>query len=419
MLFVDLYLVSLFIAPQLWFPPLLGLPTDYVLTPFLFLAIVVTGRLPSLMRINIYDGLFLGFIAIIAVSAVLNGMSDLNKLALTDYLKMFVTYKMVATLVDTVPRARHFAAVIVALVLLLSVEAIDHRFSPDRLGWAGQSLGWIDPEALAAGVPGRARWVGIFDGPGVFAVMFTIALPFVLQYTNGHYRKATRVFAALGTVLLLVATYFTGSRGGFLATLAVLTLHTMIRFKVSVRAMAISAAVGLAAYSVAPSYITTIRDQSNSTQYRVEMWAAGLDMMKQDPLFGIGRGNFREWSGKLIAHNSAIEIGGETGLLGLIVWTCLLWVAIKAALQFRAQAEYEEEKDFAIAVILSIIGYVASSMFVTLEYITLYLLIALASALARGQRLAVTLTGREVGIASVGLVLWLLAVQVFVVRYMG
>src|SRR4030095_629764 len=129
----------------------------------------------------------------------------------------------------------------------------------------------------------------------------------------------------------------------------------------------------LLVYSLAPAHLTTVRDQSHSSQHRVEMWAEGLDMVKEAPVFGIGRGNFQAYTSTLIAHNSAVQMVGETGLVGLFLWVGLIYVSVKGVVAYLKSTEKPEEKTFCAALILSVIGYLLSAQFVTLEYETFYI----------------------------------------------
>jgi len=416
---VALLLLFLMIAPQLWVTPMIGLPVDAMMMPLLLATVIVSGRLPSLIRFSTVDRFLLGFILWMSLSGAVNGLTDESKWMITYYLKMFVTYKAVSALVDTEARARSFMRIFMSMALILSVEAIQHRLSVDHLGWAGQSLGWIDPDAMKAGEPGRARWIGIFDGPGVFCVIFTIALPFALQMMGKECGRSRRLAGLAMSALLFAATYYTGSRGGLIATLVVVALTISLRSRMSPRAIAISAAICFLAYSAAPSYMTTIRDQSNSTQYRVEMWASGIDMVKDSPVFGIGRGNFRQFTHRLIAHNSAIEIMGETGLVGVFLWGAISYLTFGSLIRWRQHAVDDEQRRFATALILGLVGYWISSMFVTLEYITFYLLIAVSNAAARDAGWEWQFTPRDAIKLVIGIAGWLLALQIFVIRYMS
>jgi O-antigen ligase len=419
LLAIGFYLVTLIIAPQLWMPPFVGLPTDYIALPLLLFSVILSGRVAALIRFSIHDLLFGAFFFIMAVSALVNGLSDASIYHLVNYFKWFLLFKLIVALLSNLPKARRMMGIIVTLVTILAVEVMFHRFSADGRGWAGQTFSWVDPDVLAAGGKGRARWVGIFDGPGVFCVLFSMALPFLMVKIDRNYTLPTRVFYGLLTMLYLVAIYFIGSRGGLVATAAVIGVLVAIRSGISVKKMLVYGAILSVLASIAPSYLTTIRDQSNSTQYRVEMWAEGLDMIKYNPVLGVGRGNFVAESGKLIAHNSAVEIGGEMGLVGLILWFSMIYFSIKSLVLASRATNVQSERDFYLAMILAIVGYLVSSMFVTLEYETWYLLLAVCAGIGRYLPEPVPV-GRRDFMAIGSLVLgFLVSVQIFVILYLG
>jgi O-antigen ligase len=417
---IAFFLVCLIIAPQLWIPPFVGLPTDFIGYPLLMASVVLSGRLPQLLKFGTHEVLLFAFVAWTSISAVFNGLSEASVDNLILYFKIFVLFKLVLALLEgDLARVRSFVRIFSVLVLILAVEVIWHRFSPDGRGWAGQPLGWIDPSVLQAGGKGRAKWIGIFDGPGVFCVLFTFVIPFVLVRMGKSYARKTRVVAGLTMFLLLVVCYFVGSRGGMVAALAIFGLYFLVKSKLSLRAMVGCAALGMGVLLFAPSHLTTVRDSQNSTQYRVEMWAEGLEMMKQNPVFGIGRGNFHAYTSKLIAHNSFIEIGGETGIGGFLIYIALLYFCLKSTLHARAHFPDAHSKDFALASALALVGYLVSAMFVTLEYETFYLLLAMCAALGRCVPQPLELTGRDLRIIGYTVVGFLIAMQVFVIGYLG
>jgi O-antigen ligase len=417
---IAFFLVCLIIAPQLWIPGVTGLPTDFIGYPLLFIAAVLSGRLVKVMRFGIHEWFMFAFVAWTVISALFNGFGENSTPFLIFYFKALVLFKLVTALLEgDFTRVRGFVRILTVLVVILGVEVMFHRFSADGRGWAGQTFSWIDPEVLAAGGKGRARWIGIFDGPGVFCVLFTIVLPFVLVQLGKNYPGRTRFYAALVMALLLVATYFIGSRGGMVATLAIAGIYFLVKSKLSFRAMVACGALGGAVLMFAPSHLTTVRDSQNSTQYRVEMWAEGLEMMKQNPLFGIGRGNFKAYTAKLIAHNSAVEIGGETGIVGLFLYIGLIYFCVKSALHARRHFTEPRDKDFALAAALAVLGYVISMMFVTLEYETFYLLLAMCAALGRCVPEPIEATKRDFKVIGISTLAFLIIVQIFVIGYLG
>ena len=94
--------------------------------------------------------------------------------------------------------------------------------------------------------------------------------------------------------------------------------------------------------ALAPAYLTRIDDPEKSSYHRIEMWSEGIEMIKQNPVFGIGRGNFKSYTSKLIAHSSPIEIMGETGLPGFLAWIGLIYFSFKSLLCAHAICCEEE-----------------------------------------------------------------------------
>jgi len=414
-----LFLGSLLVAPQLWWSPLLGLRVDYIVYPMWLIVLASRGRLGEIFRFRTQDHFFLLMYVWIFLSVMVAGLTDIGQFYLVYYAKLFLVYRLVSATISDVTDLKRTGYALIALALLIAIEGIQHMNSPDGIGWAGQSYAWIDGSASSIGLKSRIRWIGIFDGPGVFCVLFTIVLPFVLVQLGKGYGARTRAYAAVVMALILVATYFIGSRGGMVATLAIVGIYFLVKSKLSFRAMVACGALGGAVLMFAPSHLTTVRDSQNSTQYRVEMWAEGLEMMKQNPLLGIGRGNFKAYTAKLIAHNSAVEIGGETGLVGLYLYIGLIYFSLKSCLHARKHFTEPHDKDFALAAALGLVGYIVSMMFVTLEYETFYLLLAMCAALGRCVPEPFVPTKRDFKIVGVTVFLFLVFVQVFVIVYLG
>lgn len=416
MLIIFIYLTTLFIAPQLWIEPFVGMRVDFYVYPLWMLALFFAKE-KNPLALTAQDKFFLLMLLWMFLSTAMNGFHDRSTEILVNYSKWFVLYKLVSMTVTSAGRLRAVALMLVFFAVVLAWEGIEHKTSASGLGWAGQTLGWIDPEAAASGEPGRTRWINIFDGPGVFCVIYTIALPFVMQYLVAPFGFGARLWGMGLLTLLLVAIYFTGSRGGFLTTLVLFALFVAVRYRVSLVKIAFVGTVISMAFMLAPSYITTLDDPSKSSKRRVEMWVEGVEMVQQNPLFGIGKGNFIKYTGKLVAHNSSIEIMGETGLPGLFFWVGLIYMALKNLLFYIRESEDERDKAYAIALGLSVLGYIASSMFVTLEYETLYFLLGLCAAMGYRLKQPNLFTERDFWAISAMTLGWAIFIKVFVMFY--
>lgn len=384
MLFIPLYLCLLFIAPQLWIEPFVGLRVDFILYPAWLLWIIVTGRGRELIPSRPQDWFFLGFIGWIAICVLVNPPIHPNAGgALVDYVKWFVLYRLVIVTLPTLRGVFFGLLMLLFFGMVLAVEGIQHMHSEDGLGWAGQPFGWMDDQAAAAGVAGRTQWINIFDGPGVFCVAYTIALPVALQLSMRPFNPVVRLASAGMVLALLLATYYTGSRGGFLATVGIIGLFVLIRLKISLPRMIAAGAVMLLALVMAPGHLTQTTDSHRSAQHRVSMWGEGVEMVQFNPVFGIGKSNFQRYTSRLIAHNSGVEIMGENGFPGLILWLGMLYMAFRNIFAARGGTEDPYARSLLTALALSIAGYLLSSLFVTLEYETQYFMLALAAAAGR------------------------------------
>jgi len=65
---------------------------------------------------------------------------------------------------------------------------------------------------------------------------------------------------------------------------------------------------------------TSFSASENTGQSRIQLWSDGLENLKQNPLFGIGKDKYSDYSGH-VAHNSFLHAFTELGLFG----ACSSW----------------------------------------------------------------------------------------------
>lgn len=416
MLPIGLYLITLFIAPQVWAEPLLGLRVDLVIYPLWFTALALQGRAGEVFRLHTQDWFFAGFVTWVALSMTVNEPPARYDEILGNYLKWLLMYRLTAVSIDSPQALRRVSWALMTVIGVVAIEAIAHLTTGE--GWAHQGFAWVDPSAASVGVTQRTRWVGIFDGPGVFCVMFTIALPFALQYAAKAYGKRGLLGAmAIGLPLFGYAIFSTGSRGGFLAAIAMVGFWLLSRYEITFKRIVLSAVIAVLGILVGPTYLTSTSDSSKSAQHRVDMWVEGIDMVQSHPLVGIGRGNFARETGLLIAHNSGIELMGETGLVGVYLWLGVIYCGFRSVAARSREAGDERERELLNALGLCLLGYLLSSLFVTLEYETLYFVLGLTAGVRSytvGEQPFVT---RDAKIMAVIVASYFVMVKLFAMSY--
>ena len=86
---------------------------------------------------------------------------------------------------------------------------------------------------------------------------------------------------------------------------------------------------------------------------------------------------------------------GETGFPGLFLWIALLYIVMKSLWQLNSEPKDLVTSTYARGLFVAMVGYVFSSLFVTLEYLTYYLLMAICLSLPRIVGRPLTFTMRD------------------------
>ena len=163
--------------------------------------------------------------------------------------------------------------------------------------------------------------------------------------------------------------------------------------------------------------MTDLDDDSGSASHRVDMWAEGLEMVEQNPVIGIGRGNFKRYTGRMVAHNSAVEIFGELGIVGFFLWMTLIGLSFRAVYAAAISAADAEELVRIRAIGLGLFGYIVCAMFVTLEYETFYVLMALCIGVANAKSVPIVFDRTMFWLITSTVIVWYVALKAFVILY--
>jgi hypothetical protein len=194
----------------------------------------------------------------------------------------------------------------------------------------------------------------------------------------------------IGTLgLILYAIYLTNSRGTVLGLAAMVFVWLYRKhgiWKACLMCLILSPLAVLA-----PSRMNELKVDEESAFGRWDAWYSGFQMLKSNPLFGVGKGNFTEHH-ELTAHNSFVLVFSETGLIGYFVWFCfiylsfyMLYVIVSEENLFNIQNNsyskntYNDMVDIGNAIYLCFIGFFFSVFFLSRSYnILLYVLCALS-----------------------------------------
>lgn len=287
--------------------------------------------------------------------------------------------------------------------------------------WTGSTAA-MSGEGMAGRAPGstgyRAGGAQVLlestANPNRLAMIATLALVYIWEYSESFRRKLFRV-ASLGVILLLVVTVFlSASRGGLIGLVFAGVMMFVRRSGGSGRwlygLVAIAIAGGLIQEVVpeeALDRITNIPGLSSqedvnsvgrgSVERREYTIGIGIKVWEQEPLIGVGPGN---WSyvrflidpmrSAGAAHNSYLHALAEGGIVGASLYMLLLYITIRDVLRCErdpaiiARARSEGLEWILVATRICLLSFMVFSVFADLwDLIFFYFLIAVSTMLVQ------------------------------------
>jgi len=320
----------------------------------------------------------------------------------TQPLQMFISFAVfffvTLSMVSSVERARLVMWTVAFSMLLASVDVITDYM-------------WLYRVHGISARPG-----GLFRDPNYYALSTIISMPIVYYLL----RTTTRSFLRLGLYGILsfycVGLVLSLSRGAFVG-LAGMILTAFILSQRKSKAFITIAVIIVLGLQLAPDRLwerfsqtrvveeETVYGTAASTTRRWHLVKAGLGMMAEHPLKGVGLGQFKAWSlfyepalGYAgVAHNTYIEVGAELGLPALLLFLGIIWHTYRDLLRMRRKYKYERDRDLWLlftSLTVSLTGFVIGGSFISGEntklfWLVVFLTIALRRCVLMENRLEV------------------------------
>ena len=372
-LLLILYVTMVLVRPHEYLPSI----ADASVLPVLLVACVLVWLLRGRVALQTAQHkLLLALLVTMALSQIAAGWAGGAILVFNRFYPTVLLFFLIVGIVDSAARLRAFMLVIVTSVVVMAAHGI---------GQAATGVGWTG----ATPIQGRITYIGIFNDPNDLGLVFVVAIPMMVYFLFATKRLVFRLPLLAGLLSVLYGLYLTNSRGAVLglAALGLLYFHKRYgTFKALLLALALSPIAILA-----PSRVAEISAEEESAAGRVEAWYAGIDMLRANPVLGVGTGNFVEHH-NLTAHNSFVLVFAELGTVGYYIWFSFVALSILMAYRvYRAEAPplsdatldaaaWPAQKALAGVLLYSILGFLATAFFLSRSYnILLYILCALAA----------------------------------------
>lgn len=363
-----LYITVIYLRPQEWVPAVYGWQLLDILAIVTIFFWIFTGTGSRIKFVKAPHNIFLlGFLGALVASHLshLYMWGAFN--AFIDFTKMVIMFFLIINLVNSTKKFKITIGLLIILTLILAVQGImQYRTG---FGLAGQPL--------VEG--GRITWIGIFNDPNDLALAFVIVVAILLTFLFGQSAFKLKILTLPILATLLYATYLTNSRGGMLALMAIVFFYFVKRTRRFLSGAIVGMALIMVIFSFGPSRLASLSAQEESAYGRIEAWYEGIQMIKSNPIFGVGYHMFTEDYPRT-AHNSFVLATAETGLIGLFFWIGLIYFSFKSL--SLVQVSDTSLKPYALGLQVGLIGFLAAAFFLSRTYITLpYIIFALSAAL--------------------------------------
>ncbi len=226
-------------------------------------------------------------------------------------------FVIVTGCVRSVRELKIFSAIVIACAGVLVLHG--HLQVTNGIGWTGQPM-----------IEGRITYSGIFDDPNDMGLLFVMSIAMSLFHIRTQQSKLLRLFMLVAIGWLLYGVYLTDSRGTMLATMLVIGLEVWRSYGKTVVIVAGSILVPVL---VAFTRLSELDAEESSAANRFDAWYEGLELLLDNPVFGVGWGMFSDYNFGLTAHNSVVLAMSELGLSGYTIW--LAFVALSGWMAYR------------------------------------------------------------------------------------
>jgi putative inorganic carbon (HCO3(-)) transporter len=357
--------------------------------------LVVTPALP----------LILLYLAALLLSTVFSGTSDikLSTSAITNFLSEgLLLYFLITNVIRSAAIIRQVIWVLLfagALMGAISIwQEATKSYGNDLAGFAQVNEGGFKVGETLEGKVLRNRLTGPIGEQNRYAQVLLVLAPLALFRFFGEEKRSLRLLAAGAGVLILSGVLLSFSRGAAVAVACCLLALVVLREVRLRQVLMISAVVVGAVLLIAPDYIIRLsslqgaqslaggnaQEADNAIVGRAQSNIAAWNTFVDHPALGVGPMQFfRNYSyeaGQAVglkhrehdrrAHNLYLEMAADLGIVGLGAFLSAVGVTMVQLLRLRAR--WRETRpdlaNLATTMILSLVAYLSSALFLHLSY---------------------------------------------------
>ncbi|MDD5072260.1 MAG: O-antigen ligase family protein [Candidatus Omnitrophica bacterium] len=314
---------------------------------------------------------FIGFAIIATVSSALRW--EESSFYYVDLLKVFILYFLISNLTKTKKQISIIVIVMLILGFLGSILAVYQYTHGLGLKMSG----------------GILRVTGFSDNPNDFGLSLLLLISFSVGLVMKSGKSALKITGALLVCAYLLGILISFSRAVYLGLPVVLIVSVWKFINKGKRFLTVI--ITLMLFTVVLLFLPqqfwnrinsiVMTGADPSIWSRLDGDIVGLKMMAANPVIGVGIGRWKQeyWpiayasplirtKSSTVPHNLFIEAGAETGITGLILFSLLIFLALRESQQ--SIRIFEKSKNTLLSVYsqsasISLVGFLISSMFIS------------------------------------------------------
>ena len=326
------------------------------------------GRVPRIFR-SVQARAYLAFFLLAAAWWLALGERATATTMLVIYGSNLLFLVTVAALVDSRERLRRALVVAVGAMGLVSLYVVRDWQVSSRMYGPAYRPGYIAGDA------------------NYFTASILLVMPIALALIWNDRSRLVKLFSLGSLVVTLAATTLAASRGGFLGLVAMmgwLVWHARRRLRYLLP-VGVLLGVFLAISPLSPVHRILHPDYSDtdSVAIHLELWRAGLRIVREHPLAGVGIGQFKSVVGQYssdkrlswLAHNTYLEIASEMGIPGLLLFLCVFGFSFRSFGEARESAERDGDawlRAVALGAQAGLAGFFVAAFFVSAEFLRMF-----------------------------------------------
>lgn len=314
--------------------------------------------------------------SLMLVSTIWASNIELSLAANYEFLKYALFYFLVIHLIDSIQAFRGMVWVLVVTGILMFLYG-------------------VYLSVFSTTIVTSTRMTSFIEDPNSYAIKLVplVALAYTLIKTE--HKRLLRLLAMGILGILFGAVTLSFSRGGLLGLFAVIVLIGLeeIRNKKALIVLVLFLAVAYLAIPKELAFFSRFRSFEQVTMdasivQRLRVLQGGIQMFLDNPILGVGAGNFivhsKDYANTnfpLVAHNSYLHVAAELGIMGIILFLTLLMKtlvelrACRLSLERRLHTLYH----FLFGLQVAISGFMVHALFLSEHHnIALFILLGLA-----------------------------------------